>query len=339
MTLHLVATPLGNLDDLSPRIVKTLLQADLILCEDTRSLVRLLPHRKESLEKEQRILSYHRFNEAKACSELLEELRTLEVALISDAGTPAIADPGATIVAACHREGIAVRSVGTLCAFAASFSCSGWSGDLLFQGFIPKKKEQCRALIEQLFSSHCDARLLAGDLSFPIYAFYVSPHQIEETLELLCQLAARYYGKHPTEISHTKDALDSPPPTHHHSPPTPPYPRLQLSKEISKIHEQHRQGALLDLSWLEAMNRTRGEFVMLLQLEPSSRQHEEHEEPKREQNPKYLLALKLTRSLRQEGLPLRRAAKIAATTFNLSANTLYQICSDSRPRSTDSTIF
>jgi 16S rRNA (cytidine1402-2'-O)-methyltransferase len=117
-TLHIVATPIGNLADASPRALEALRQADLIACEDTRTSRTLLAHHGIAA----RVVPLHAHNERAASERLLGALRAgKNVSLISDAGTPAISDPGALLVAAAHREGIRVASPPT--ASCSSGSC------------------------------------------------------------------------------------------------------------------------------------------------------------------------------------------------------------------------
>ncbi len=145
--LYVVATPIGNLGDISRRAVETLVSADLIACEDTRKSGRLLSR----LGVKTPMTSYHEHNENDRSTELLKKLKDgLDIALISDAGTPLISDPGYRLVSLCRKEEVAVHAVPGPCAGVAAMSVSGLPTDrFLFAGFLPKgKSAQARALDE-----------------------------------------------------------------------------------------------------------------------------------------------------------------------------------------------
>jgi 16S rRNA (cytidine1402-2'-O)-methyltransferase len=145
--LYVVATPIGNLGDISQRAVETLGSVDLIACEDTRKSGRLLAH----LGIRTPMVSYHEHNETDRSSELLDNLREgQEIALISDAGTPLVSDPGYRLVSLCRHAEVRVVAVPGPCAGVAALSVSGLATDrFLFAGFLPKGKgSQARALDE-----------------------------------------------------------------------------------------------------------------------------------------------------------------------------------------------
>lgn len=167
-TLFIVATPLGNLSDISARALETLRQVDLIACEDTRHTLKLLNH----FNIRKTLVSYHDFNEQKMASELATKLQQgLNVALVSDAGTPAISDPGYRLVRHCREQGIPVVSIPGACAAVTALSASGLPSDeFFFTGFLPAKKKARRDKLESL-------RPLRSTL-----IFYEAPHRIDETL-------------------------------------------------------------------------------------------------------------------------------------------------------------
>ena len=144
--LFFVATTIGNLDDISKRAIDTLSQADLILCEDTR-------HSKVLLDRygiHRPLLSYHKFNEKKRLEELLSWLREgKNIALITDAGTPCISDPGSTLAKACIEEELPFTAIPGACSAIQALLLSGFSGERFqFIGFLPKKgKKEIRALL------------------------------------------------------------------------------------------------------------------------------------------------------------------------------------------------
>ena len=166
--LYLVATPIGNLDDMTFRGVEVLKKADLIGAEDTRHSRILLQH----FDIKTPLLSYHEHNEAKRREEFLERLKKGEtIALISDAGTPGVSDPGADLVAAAAAEGIPIHPVpGGNAVLSAVTSSALDCSRFVFEGFLPRVKKERRERIEEI-------RLLS--LTSVIY---VSPHRVKEDL-------------------------------------------------------------------------------------------------------------------------------------------------------------
>lgn len=136
--LYLVPTPIGNLKDITLRAIDVLKEVDLILAEDTRNTGRLLKH----LEIETKMKPYHNFNEHKVLQSLISELKAgADMALVSDAGTPAISDPGFLLVRACVEEGVDVTCLPGATAFVPALVSSGLPADrFYFEGFLPQKK-------------------------------------------------------------------------------------------------------------------------------------------------------------------------------------------------------
>lgn len=171
-TLYLVATPIGNLEDITLRAIRTLRECDVVAAEDTRHTGRLLQH----LGLERPLLSYHRFNEARRSSEIVDRLRRGEkIALVTDAGTPGISDPGERVVRSVLEAGLRVEAVPGACALVAALTSSGLpTGEFHFVGFLPHKSGQRRRELERL-------RALPGTL-----VLYESPFRAERLLgELL----------------------------------------------------------------------------------------------------------------------------------------------------------
>lgn len=167
-TLYLVATPIGNLQDLTFRAVEILRMVDIIACEDTRYSIKLLNHFRIS----NRLVSYHEHNEHERADELIDKiLAGSSVALISDAGTPAISDPGYVIVKTAIDAGISVVPIPGASAFVLAAIASGLSVDsLFFGGFLPSKRGDRRRRLEEL-------------ASLPVtLVIYESPHRIERSL-------------------------------------------------------------------------------------------------------------------------------------------------------------
>jgi 16S rRNA (cytidine1402-2'-O)-methyltransferase len=175
-TLFVVATPIGNLEDITYRAVKVLKDADLIACEDTRHSRHLLDH--FGIQKP--LVSYHDHNEQQRSDELIRKLAEgAQVALISDAGTPLISDPGYRLVAGAVDAGVRVVPVPGASAALAALSVSGLPTDsFFFGGFLPAKSGQRRRELQMLVGLEATV------------VFYEAPHRIIETLEDLEALAA-----------------------------------------------------------------------------------------------------------------------------------------------------
>ncbi len=145
-TLYLVATPIGNLSDISERAIKTLSEVDFIAAEDTRNTLRLLT----ALGISKTLLSYHEHNKAAAGERIVERLLGGEsCALVTDAGTPAISDPGEDLVALCAERGVPVTSIPGACACITALALSGLpTARFVFEGFLPVKTKERRERLE-----------------------------------------------------------------------------------------------------------------------------------------------------------------------------------------------
>lgn len=170
-TLHLVATPLGNLGDLSPRAVEVLSQVQFVICEDTRHSGNLLSAR--GIDKPK--VSLPAFDEADRAESLAERIaRGEDAALITDAGTPAISDPGEKLVALCVKKGVTVSPVPGPSALIAALSASGLpTGRFHFLGFLPRQRSEAVAMLTEV-------RPLRATL-----VLYESPQRLGDTLSLL----------------------------------------------------------------------------------------------------------------------------------------------------------
>lgn len=168
MPLYLIATPIGNLEDMTLRAIRLLKEVDLIACEDTRHTRRLLDHFGISSA----TISYHEHNEKSRAGELVERLRSgRSVALVTDAGTPGISDPAYRLVCAAIEAGIEVIPIPGPTALVAALVASGLPTDaFLFCGFLPPKRQARRGKLEQLKSQRATL------------VFYEAPHRIRETL-------------------------------------------------------------------------------------------------------------------------------------------------------------
>lgn len=167
--LYVVATPIGNLDDMAPRGLELLRQVAIIAAEDTRRTGQLL----KAFDVATPVLAYHAHNEAEVTERLLARLRQGEdVALVSDAGTPLLSDPGFPLVAACHAEGIPVAPVPGPSSLTAALSVSGLPvSSFAFEGFLPAKRTARQALLKSLAP---EQRTLV---------FFEAPHRVRDTLE------------------------------------------------------------------------------------------------------------------------------------------------------------
>ena len=176
MKLFIVPTPIGNLKDMTFRAIEVLKEVDLILAEDTRTSGKLLKH----FEIDTPAQSHHMHNEHKTVEGLINKLKNgTIIALISDAGTPAISDPGFLLTRACIENGIEVECLPGATAFVPALVNSGLPNDkFVFEGFLPVKKGRQTRL-----------RLLAEETRTMI--FYESPHKLIKTLTNFCE----YFGK------------------------------------------------------------------------------------------------------------------------------------------------
>ncbi|MCR5399036.1 MAG: 16S rRNA (cytidine(1402)-2'-O)-methyltransferase [Lachnospiraceae bacterium] len=170
-TLYLCATPIGNLSDMSPRIIETLRSVDLIAAEDTRNSIKLLNH----FEINTPMTSYHEHNKAEKGRTLIDKLKSgLSVALITDAGTPAISDPGELLVAMCHKEGIPVTSLPGPAALIVALTLSGLpTRRFCFEAFLPADKKERSRILKELSK---ETRTII---------LYEAPHHLISTLKEL----------------------------------------------------------------------------------------------------------------------------------------------------------
>jgi len=173
-TLYLVATPIGNLEDITLRALRVLRECDVVAAEDTRRTGQLLKH----FGITRPLLSYFRFNEAKRSEEILDRLRRGQrVALVTDAGSPAISDPGERVVRAARAAGLRVEAVPGPCALVAALTASGLpTGEFHFIGFLPHKSGPRRRVLESL-------RTVPGTL-----ALYESPYRLQKLLAELSEV-------------------------------------------------------------------------------------------------------------------------------------------------------
>ena len=169
--LYLCATPIGNLEDITYRVVRTLKKVDLIAAEDTRNSIKLLNH----FEIRTPMTSYHEYNKIEKAYQLVDKMREgLNIALITDAGTPGISDPGEDLVRICYEEGIEVTSLPGPAACITALTMSGQpTRRFAFEAFLPREKKERAAVLSQLVN---ETRTII---------IYEAPHHLIRTLEEL----------------------------------------------------------------------------------------------------------------------------------------------------------
>ena len=173
--LHVIATPIGNLKDISLRAIEVLQESDLVIAENRERALKLLSH----LQIRKPILTINAYNEERKAHAIVQKIGLgKQCALISGAGTPCISDPGNVIVRKCHETGIEVRAVPGPSAVIAALSISGLSPDrFLFYGFLPQKRGKKKKILEELLSQ-----------PFSV-VFFESPRRLTETVEIMTEIA------------------------------------------------------------------------------------------------------------------------------------------------------
>ncbi|MBQ3558460.1 MAG: 16S rRNA (cytidine(1402)-2'-O)-methyltransferase [Agathobacter sp.] len=173
-TLYLCATPIGNLEDITYRVLRTLKEVDLIAAEDTRNSIKLLNH----FEIQTPMTSYHEFNKIEKAYQLVAKLKEgKNIALITDAGTPGISDPGEDIVRICYEEGIEVTSLPGAAACITALTMSGRpTRRFAFEAFLPKDKKERAAVLEELKN---ETRTII---------LYEAPHHLLKTVKELLEV-------------------------------------------------------------------------------------------------------------------------------------------------------
>ncbi len=224
--LYLVATPIGNLEDITLRALRVLRSVDRIACEDTRQTAKLLSH----FGIRTPTVSYHMHNESARASELVEALKAGgRIAVVSDAGMPGIADPGAAIASEAIAAGVAVFPIPGANAALSALVASGLNAErFTFHGFLPSKEGQRRSVLETL-------RAGAGDEP-STHIYYETPHRIVGALE---------------DVVATFGAAQ----------------KLVLAREITKLHEEFVRGTAGEvLAEFEGRVSVRGEIVLLMEI-------------------------------------------------------------------------
>ncbi len=227
--LSVVATPIGNLGDLSPRAVQALTDAELVLCEDTRHTATLMRH----LGLHRPLRSLHAHNETDQIPRILQELAEgRRIALVSDAGTPCLSDPGARLIDAVQQAGERIESIPGPFAAAVALAASGFAPiPFAFWGFLAKKAGERRTELR--------ARLRPGPDGQPMtHAFYVPGRDLREFVADLAEVA--------------------------------PVARVDVARELTKIHEGHLRGTPVEVDGLLLEEMLRGEAVVLVEVGAAS---------------------------------------------------------------------
>ena len=216
--LYIVPTPIGNLEDMTFRAIRILKEVDVVLAEDTRTSAKLMQH----YDIKTKLISHHKFNEHKTSNGVAERIELGEtVALISDAGTPGISDPGFFLVRACIERNIEVETLPGATAFVPALVNSGLPCDkFCFEGFLPQKKGRQSRIAE-----------LADEQRTIV--FYESPFRLVKLLEQL----AEAFGEDR---------------------------QASVSRELSKLYEENKQGTLKELAEYFASKTVKGEIVVIV---------------------------------------------------------------------------
>ena len=190
--LYCVATPIGNMGDISFRAVKILQESDLILCEDTRVTKKIL----QKFEINKKLISNHKFNESKNLEKVIGILKNNKiVSLVSDAGTPAVSDPGRVLVKECVKNKINIFPIPGASAVSSAISISGFSDNFYFCGFLPEKQNQVKKLFKNL-------SLIESSI-----VFFISPNKLIKRIDdikeffsnrdiLLCREITKYHEEY-----------------------------------------------------------------------------------------------------------------------------------------------
>jgi 16S rRNA (cytidine1402-2'-O)-methyltransferase len=267
-TLYLVATPIGNMGDFSPRAVETFRSVDFIAAEDTRVTLKLLNH----FEIKKPLVSYYEHNRADSGEKIITRLLGGEnCALVSDAGMPAISDPGEDLVRQCAENGIPVTIVPGPCAVPSAVALSGLpTGRFTFEGFLSTANKSRR---EHLDSLKDETRTMV---------FYEAPHKLCRTLR---DMEETFGGDR----------------------------KISLCRELTKVHEETIRTTLHEAIEYFDTTPPKGEFVLVIAGAEKS------DEPKMELEE----AIEAVLNLKNEGVPLKLAAKQVSAACGIAKNVLY----------------
>lgn len=293
--LYLVATPIGNLGDITLRALDVLRRADRIACEDTRQTQKLLNHFQIATP----TVSCHAHNERERAVKLVEELKAgARIALVSDAGTPCVSDPGAWLVQAAIAAGVAVIPIPGPNAAVSALVASGLpAGEFRFLGFLPEKAGARRTRLETLAAEAANC-----DLTQTLI-FYEAPHRI---LDALADLEAVWGAG----------------------------PRVVIARELTKVHEEFLRGTAGELRReLASRERVRGEMTVLVEARgKDSIGGAEGSGADTNAAAAESVAAGLTRQMRERGIDEKEALKRLARERGLSKSELYRELQRERAR-------
>jgi 16S rRNA (cytidine1402-2'-O)-methyltransferase len=287
--LYLVATPIGNLNDITLRALDVLRSVDRIACEDTRQTQKLLNHYQIHVP----TISCHEHNEDARARELVQALKDgARIALVSDAGTPAISDPGSRLVEAAIAAGVAVIPIPGANAALSALVASGLpAAEFTFLGFLPEKSGARRTRLEELAAGAQSPASAAPRTLI----FYEAPHRIQETLADLESV----WG---------------------------PELKIVLARELTKVHEEFLRGTVAAVRRdLDVRDRVRGEFTLLIEppLKPS---------PAGSLGATEKLSIRLERLQSETGIDEKEALKRLARELGQSKSELYRELQRERAR-------
>ncbi|MGA7157296.1 MAG: 16S rRNA (cytidine(1402)-2'-O)-methyltransferase [Acidobacteriaceae bacterium] len=232
--LYLVATPIGNLEDITLRALRILRSVDRIACEDTRQTAKLLGH----FGIRTPTVSYHTHNEASRANELIDALKGGgRIAVVSDAGMPGIADPGAILAAEAIAAGVTVYPIPGANAALSALIASGLPSErFTFHGFLPSKEGQRRSSLETLRAAIAQSKTTES----ASHIFYETPHRILDALADIIAILG-------------------------------PHQRITLARELTKLHEEFLRGPADEvLATLSSRPSIRGEMVLLIDGTPAT---------------------------------------------------------------------
>lgn len=234
--LYLCATPIGNLSDMSNRIIETLNEVDLIAAEDTRNSIKLLNH----FEIKTPMTSYHEYNKYDKAAELIEKMQNgIDVALITDAGTPAISDPGEVLVKMCHEAGVKVTSLPGPCACITALTLSGLpTRRFCFEAFLPADKKERKEILEELKN---ETRTII---------IYEAPHHLLNTLKELRLALNSDFPDEEKENPELVNKCDR---------------RITLCRELTKKFEEVIPTTINDAISFYEENEPKGEYVLVIE--------------------------------------------------------------------------
>jgi len=220
-TIYIVSTPIGNLKDITLRALEILRDVDFVVCEDTRHTGLLLAHYK--IKKP--LLSCHEYNELKRIPKIIQELKLgKDAALVSDAGTPTLSDPGLMLIRECQKEKLKVVSIPGPSAMLAALTSSGLSSDkFIFFGYLPKKQTKRLALFD-------DLKIRTENMKITVI-FFESPHRLLQSLNDLSKIMGDI--------------------------------EIVIARELTKIHEEVKKTLISQFTKRFQEEKPKGEFTIL----------------------------------------------------------------------------